>query len=67
MGGETAYSGGFVERYLLPILYPENLLLPVQTLLGGLVVAVNLVAYTLAFLAWRRRTRGIQSARRSSS
>lgn len=68
MGGEAAYSGGFVERYLLPILYPENLVLPVQMLLGGIVVAVNLVAYALAFRAWRRRTRGpLQSVGRSSS
>lgn len=67
MGGEAAYSGGFVERYLLPILYPENLALPVQTLLGGLVVAVNLVAYALAFRAWRRRRDPLHSAGRSSS
>lgn len=68
MGGEAAYSGGFVERYLLPILYPENLVLPVQMVLGGAVVAVNLVAYTLAFRAWRRRSRGAaQSTGRSSS
>lgn len=68
MGGEAAYSGGFVERYLLPILYPENLALPVQALLGGLVVAVNLVAYALAFRAWRRHTRDpLHSGGRSSS
>jgi hypothetical protein len=56
LGGGSAYSGGFVERYLLPILYPENLTLPIQQVLGGLVVGVNLVAYALAFRAlWRRR------------
>ena len=56
LGGASAYSGGFVERYLLPILYPENLTLPIQQVLGGLVVGVNLVAYALAFRAlWRRR------------
>jgi hypothetical protein len=57
LGGESVYSGGFVERYLLPILYPENLTWPVQWVLGGLVVAVNLVAYTLAYRAWRRKAR----------
>lgn len=68
MGGEAAYSGGFVERYLLPILYPENLVPPVQMLFGGIVVAVNVVAYALAFRAWRRRTRGpFHPAGRSSS
>ncbi len=54
LAGESGYSGGFVERYLLPVLYPDYLTLPVQWLLGGGVVAVNLVAYALAYRAWRR-------------
>jgi hypothetical protein len=56
LSGESRYSGGFVEHYLLPILYPENLTLPLQMVLGGVVVAVNLLAYALAFRAWRRKT-----------
>jgi hypothetical protein len=55
-GGGSAYSGEFVERYLLPILYPENLTLPVQMVLGGVVVGVNLAAYAIAFQAWRHKT-----------
>ena len=51
LGGDSAYSGDFVERYLLPILYPENLTLPLQQVLGGVVVGVNLVAYALAYRA----------------
>lgn len=54
LAGESGYSGGFVERYLLPVLYPDYLTLPVQWLLGGGVVAVNLVAYALAYRAWKR-------------
>jgi hypothetical protein len=54
VGGGNAYSGGFVERYLLPILYPEYLTLPVQLLLGGLVVAVNLVAYGMIYRTTRK-------------
>ncbi len=57
LGGEGVYSGGFVEHYLLPILYPENLTLLVQQGLGGAVVVVNLVAYTLAYRAWRRKAK----------
>lgn len=68
LGGESAYSGGFVEHYLLPILYPEHLTLLVQQGLGGVVVVVNLVAYTLAYRAWRRSAhQSSQSAGRSSS
>lgn len=58
LGGGSAYSGGFVERYLLPILYPENLTLPIQQVLGGGVVVVNLVAYALAYRALRRKNEG---------
>ena len=66
LGGGSAYSGGFVERYLLPILYPENLTLPIQQVLGGMVVGVNLVAYALAYWALRRKA-VTQSAWRSRS
>ena len=58
LGGGSAYSGGFVEHYLLPILYPENLTLPIQQVLGGVVVVVNLVAYALAYRALRRKNEG---------
>ena len=68
LGGGSVYSGDFVARYLLPVLYPENLTVPLQQILGGVVVAVNGVAYVLAYRAWRRRMqRPAQSAGRSSS
>lgn len=66
LGGGSAYGGGFIERYLLPILYPENLTLPIQQVLGGVVVGVNLVAYALAYRALRRQA-VTQSAWRSRS
>lgn len=55
LGGEAGYSVSFVERYLTPILYPANLTVPTQFVLGGLVVVVNLIAYALAYRAWKRR------------
>lgn len=58
LGGGSAYSGDLVERYVLPILYPGYLTLPLQQVLGGVVVGVNLVAYGLAYAAWRRRVAG---------
>ena len=57
-GGESTYAGDFVEHYLLPVLYPAFLDASLQTILGGVVVVVNLVAYLLAWSAWRRKTRG---------
>ena len=53
-GGEAGYSGGFVEHYLLPVLYPSGLTRGVQLVLGSIVLALNLAVYG-ALLA-RRRT-----------
>lgn len=51
LGGEAGYSGGFVERYVLPVLYPAGLSRDVQWVLGGFVVAVNVAVY---LAVWRR-------------
>ncbi len=56
LGGGNVYGGGFVEHYLLPLLYPENLSVPVQQLLGGVVVTVNLVAYGMLIRGMRKNT-----------
>ena len=55
LAGEAGYRGGFIEHYLLHVLYPEGLTRQDQLVLSAIVVAVNLVAYGL--LLWRRRTR----------
>jgi len=51
--GQAGYEGGFIEHYLLPVLYPAGLTQRVQLVLGSLVIAVNVVVYGL--LLWRRR------------
>ncbi|MFN3544363.1 MAG: DUF2784 domain-containing protein [Thiobacillus sp.] len=53
--GEVGYAGGFVEHYLLPVLYPEQLTRTDQVLLGGVVIAINMVVYTWAYRARRGR------------
>lgn len=50
--GENGYSGGFVEHYLLPLIYPAGLTREVQLMLGLLVLVVNALVY--GFLFWRR-------------
>ena len=54
-GGEAGYTGGFVEHYLLPILYPGALTRGVQIALGTFVLTLNLALYGLV-LARRRGT-----------
>lgn len=51
--GEVGYSGGFLEHYVTPVLYPEGLTREVQVGLGVLVLAINLVVYALAWRRWR--------------
>ena len=45
LGGSSSYSGGFIEQYLIPVIYPANLTVVTQYILGGLVIAVNLIIY----------------------
>ncbi|SFK13723.1 Protein of Unknown function [Desulfomicrobium apsheronum] len=43
--GEEGYGGGFVERYLLAMIYPDGLTRETQMLLAGMVVLVNVAVY----------------------
>jgi hypothetical protein len=54
LGGEAGYAGGFVEHYILPVLYPAGLTRGLQLAIGTFVVAFNLVIYTRI---WRRARR----------
>ena len=45
LAGEAAYSGDFVERYLIPVLYPPDLRRDVQIALGLFALAVNAGVY----------------------
>ena len=47
--GAAGYPDGFVEHYLLPVLYPASLTRTVQILLGATVLVVNVIAYALVF------------------
>ncbi len=63
LAGEQGYAGGFVEHYVLGLLYPDGLTREIQVALGMLVLAVNVLAY--AWL-WRKRKRGPAPARAPS-
>jgi hypothetical protein len=53
LAGEAGYSGDFVGRYLLPLIYPGALTPTLQTLLGVLALLGNAALY--AWLVRRRR------------
>jgi hypothetical protein len=50
--GDAGYRGSFIEHYLVPVIYPEELTRKAQWGLAGLVVVVNGVVYS-----WPRRRR----------
>ena len=54
-GGEAGYAGGFIEHYVVRFLYPESLTIELRYLLGGGLIAVNLLIYGYVFLARRRK------------
>ena len=53
-GGELGYHGGFIEHYLLPIIYPRNFTRGLQIALGIAVLFLNLVVYGIIFFRIRR-------------
>ena len=58
--GEGGYAGGFLEQYLVPILYPGDLTRGIQIGLGVFVLVLNIAIYTAVMRQWRRsRTDGV--------
>jgi len=43
--GEAGYEGGFVEHYILPIIYPDFLSREIQIGMGTIVIIFNLLVY----------------------
>jgi hypothetical protein len=60
--GEAGYSGGFIEHYVVRVIYPPGLTREMQIGLGLLVLLVALLGYW-SFL----RRHGVRRARRKTS
>ena len=54
-GGAYPYEGGFVEHYLIPVIYPPGLTRTTQFMLGGVAIGVNVAVYLFVLHRWRRR------------
>jgi hypothetical protein len=54
LAGETGYSGGFVQHYLLPVIYPAGLTREVQILIAISVITINLVIYSVIYVKYRQ-------------
>ncbi len=51
--GESGYAGGFIEHYLMPVIYPHGLTREIQYLLAAGVIIINLAVY--GWLIYRRK------------
>ena len=54
-GGEAGYTGGFIEHYIRPALYPAGLTRGMQIVLGSLALLLNLAAYAVVLSRRRHR------------
>ena len=60
--GQAGYEGGFVEHYLIPLIYPPGLTSSTQCVLGVIVIVLNAAIYAAVW--WRvARRRSRESVR----
>lgn len=57
MAGQAGYEGGFIEHYLIPLIYPAGLTAQIQLWLGVIVILVNLAVYAWLIFCRRNRAR----------
>jgi hypothetical protein len=60
--GEAGYRGGFLEHYVIPVLYPAGLTRGIQVGLGIAVLMVNAAAYAAVARRMRRVRHGAAHA-----
>lgn len=58
LGGEAGYQGGFIEHYLMAVIYPEGLTRVSQFALGTVALLVNLAVYRRLVIIRRKRNNG---------
>jgi hypothetical protein len=57
LSGQAGYEGGFIEHYLMPIVYPGQLTPDIQFILGSLVMLTNIFIYYFVVQRIRKRKR----------
>lgn len=57
-GGEAGFSGGFIEKYIVSLIYPDELTRGIQILLGLTVIIINVSIY--GYLLWQRKVKSLK-------
>lgn len=60
LGNQATYRGGFVDHYIMPVLYPEGLTRNIQFVLGAGILILNVTLYVIT-VRRLRRTRAVSS------
>lgn len=55
LAGQAGYAGGFIEHYLVSLIYPPGLTPALQWTLAAVVLGINLLLYGRLLLRRRRR------------
>lgn len=53
----SEYSTGFIEHYIIPLIYPVGLNRDIQIVLGIALILLNLFIYTWCFRKWASQSR----------
>ena len=59
LAGQAGYQGGFLEHYVLAVLYPPGLTRPDQWVLAALLLAINVAAYGALVRPYRHLRRKV--------
>ena len=51
----TTYSEGFIQNYLVPIIYPANLTKDIQIYLGITLILINIFIYTFTCIQLKKK------------
>ena len=52
--GIAGYIGGFIDHYLVPVIYPAGLTRDTQIVFGSLVIIINLILYFWLYVRFKK-------------
>ncbi len=52
--GQQGYDGGFIEHYLIPLIYPRGLTADMQLVFGSVVLVLNVTVYVIVIRRFLR-------------
>jgi hypothetical protein len=55
LAGQTGYDGGFIDHYVMPLVYPAGLTRGMQIAFGVTILTVNLLVYALVLVKRAKR------------